>query len=383
MFPHLYVHVPFCTGKCHYCGFYSVVTDDRCLKDSYTVVPACEWSSQVRAMFPETAGHIRTVYMGGGSPDALGAELLPRLAANLKARFPLGDVEEWTVEMNPSGVTSEMVDALLRMGATRVSIGAQSFCDDTLARIGRRHSAQDVVHAVRRVQGLGFSNVGIDLIAGLPGVSEAEWKRTLEQTLSLGLTHLSVYALSVEDNTPLARQVTDGQCVLPSDEAQLDALALAEERLTGAGFGRYEISNYALPGVECKHNLGIWRGNDYLGLGPSASSRARRWRWTNPSSLTAYTETLLQGAAWPVAREQLSERDDALERVMFRLRLREGFDPFAAVAEYPVLNGVGEAWEKRLEGLAHQGVVERGGSRWRLTARGREVCDAVIKTVFD
>jgi len=373
LFPHLYVHIPFCTGKCHYCGFYSVVADDRYLKGAYPAVLACEWSPQVRAMFPETAGHIRTVYIGGGSPDTLGAEGLPRLAAILNAQFPLGEVEEWTVELNPSGVTPEMLDALLRMGATRVSVGVQSFNNDTLRRIGRRHSVQDVVHAVRRVQGLGFNNVGIDLIAGLPDVSDAEWKRTLEQALSLGLTHLSVYALSVEDNTPLARQVADGQCALPNDAAQLDALARAEEMLTGAGFGRYEISNYALPGFACKHNLGIWRGNDFLGLGPSAASRAGRWRWTNPRSLDE---------ALPVKRERLSARDDALERVMFRLRLDEGFDPVAAAADYPVLNGVGDEWEKRLAGLSRQGVVERGGLRWRLTPRGREVCDAVIRAVF-
>ena len=370
MFPHLYIHVPFCTGKCHYCGFYSVVAEGGAPR---LAVPMHGGTPCATKHGETPCATVQTVYIGGGSPDVLGADGLSRLAENLKAKFPLDGVGEWTVEMNPSGVTPEIVDALLRMGVTRVSIGVQSFNDGTLARIERRHSAQDAVCAVRKVQDRGFNNVGIDLIAGLPGVSETEWKGTLEQALSLNLTHLSVYALSVEGNTTLAQQVAAGKCVLPTDEVQLDALALAEGMLASAGFGRYEISNYALPGFECRHNLGIWRGNDYLGLGPSAASRIGRWRWTNPSSLD---ETL------PVKREQLDEMDDALERVMFMLRLGEGFDPFAAMERFPVLRGAGDEWEKRLAGLARQGVVERGGLSWRLTTRGREVCDAVIKTVF-
>jgi len=359
-FLHLYVHVPFCTGKCRYCGFYSVVAR---ASSGWAPVP---WQEAV-------AARIQTVYIGGGSPDVLGAGGLSGLSGNLREMFPLDAVEEWTVELNPSGVAPEVLGALQRMGANRVSIGAQSFCDATLRRIGRRHSTEAVVRAVRMAQGHGFGNVGVDLIAGLPEVSEEEWRGTLSTTLSLGLTHVSVYALSVEADTPLAHEVAAGRCVLPGDDAQLDALATAEALLTGAGFGRYEISNYALPGFACKHNLGIWRGNDYLGLGPSAASRMGPLRWTNPSSLDA---------SLPVEREPLDEMDDAVERVMFRLRLGEGFDPFAAAEAYPVLKPVADAWETRLEGLARQGVVERGGLSWRLTARGREVGDAVIGRVF-
>ncbi|MCL1921468.1 MAG: radical SAM family heme chaperone HemW [Kiritimatiellaeota bacterium] len=365
MFPHLYVHVPFCASKCRYCGFYSVAAGDGA-------------DSVPRLTMPYPHGEapcatVQTVYIGGGTPTVLGAEGLSRLADNLKAAFPLGEVEEWTVEMNPSGVTPEVLDALRRMGANRVSIGVQSFCDDTLRRTGRGHSAEDAVRAVRMAQRHGFGNVGIDLIAGLPGVTQDEWQGTLGRALSLSVAHLSVYALSVEDGTPLARQVADGQCVLPDDEAQLDALALAEEALTRAGLGRYEISNYALPGSECRHNLGIWRGNDFLGLGPSAASRIGRERWTNPRSLD---KTL------PVTREQLDETDDALERVMFMLRLHEGFDPFAAAKRFPVLAALADTWEARLERLAQQGAVERGGLRWRLTPRGREVCDMVIRELI-
>ena len=369
MFPHLYIHIPFCASKCRYCGFYSVVAE----ADALAAYPDALARELVQTdNYPSL--HVQTVYMGGGSPSALGAEGLSRVAGRVGESFPLGEAEEWTVELNPSGVTPGLLGALRRMGANRVSMGVQSFCDGTLRRIGRGHSAEDAARSVRLAQEHGFGNVGIDLIAGLPGVSEEEWRGTLGRALSLDVTHVSVYALSVEDGTPLARQVAAGECALPGDEAQLDALAVAEEALTGAGFRRYEISNYARPGFECRHNLGVWRGNDYLGLGPSAASRIGQWRWTNPPRLADYLET--------VKRERLDAREDAVERVMFMLRLDEGFDPFAAAARYPVLGPLADGWEQRLEGLARQGVVERGGARWRLTARGREVCDAVVREVF-
>jgi len=146
-----------------------------------------------------------------------------------------------------------------------------------------------------------------------------------------------------------------------------------------AGFVRYEISNYALPGFECRHNLSVWRGNDYLGLGPAAASRVGRSRWTNSEDLSEYIEALTQKRNIPCTRETLSEADDATERAIFALRLSEGIDPFADARRFPALRNSAERWEKRLEGLSHQGITERGGLRWRLTARGREVCDAILR----
>jgi oxygen-independent coproporphyrinogen-3 oxidase len=325
---------------------------------------------------------LETIYMGGGSPALLGMEGLRRLSDGVREVFPCDAVHEWTIELNPVHVNPVLLGELRELGVNRLSIGVQSFSDPTLERIGRKHSARGAIDAVRLAQQEGFGNTGIDLIAGLPGVTESEWAKTLEQALALDVTHLSVYALSIEEGTHMARQVGAGQLVVPGDEAQLDAITMAEEAFCKTGYERYEISNYALPGYACKHNVGVWRGNDYLGLGPAAASRMRQQRWTTQSSLADYMEAVLQGELPPSETETLQLQDDAIERVMFALRLKEGFDPYTAVTRYPELGPVADQWEEQLEMFARQGIVERGGLRWRLTSRGREVCDAVIREIF-
>ena len=377
---HLYVHVPFCDGKCHYCGFYSVMAEPR-LTALYHGLPACELTQALTAHPRIARDAIQTVYMGGGTPALLGADGLKRLTDSLSAVLPLDAVEEWTVELNPASVAPGLLAALHDLGVNRLSIGVQSFNDDTLARVGRRHNAQTALRAIRLAQDAGFENTGIDLIAGLPGVTPEEWQETLERSVSLGLVHLSVYALSLEPGTVLSRQAAAG-LVIPDDEAQLAALAQAESVLNQAGFARYEISNYALPGFECLHNLGVWHGNDFIGLGPAAASRVGRMRWTNEEDLADYIEALAENREPPRTCETLDETDDAMERAVFALRLHEGIDPFEVAARFSALAGRAELWEERLERLARQGIAERGGRRWRLTSRGREVCDAAIRELF-
>lgn len=377
---HLYIHIPFCDGKCHYCGFYSVMATPS-LAALYSGMPALELARLSDAC-PECASPpVQTVYIGGGTPALLGADGLRRLADALASRLPLQAVEEWTVELNPATATPLLLNALADLGVNRISIGVQSFDDATLARIGRRHTADAARRAVRMAQDAGFDNTGIDLIAGLPGVTPDEWLQTLEQAATLGLKHLSVYALSLEPETPLARQVAAGLAV-PDENAQLDALTQAEVLLGQAGFARYEISNYALPGFECRHNVGVWRGHDFLGLGPAAASRLGRARWTNSEDVSEYMDAVSRNQEPPCQRELLSDSDDAMERVAFALRLAEGLDPFADAQRFPVLRGRAAEWEERLTALARRGITERGGRRWRLTARGREVCDAVIRELY-
>jgi len=228
-------------------------------------------------------------------------------------------------------------------------------------------------------QRMGFGNVGIDLIAGLPGVSTQAWCSSLEQALSLDLVHLSIYGLSVEPKTRLAHGVDAGEWTPLSDDALADEVEVARQRLEDAGYAQYEISNFAVPGFACEHNLGIWRGHDYLGLGPSAASRFNQWRWTNEASLPGYVQGVLEGEHPPWVMDALTPQDDANERAVFRLRLNEGFDPFA---DHDGVSAQADQWEEKLEKCARVGLVERGGLRWRLTARGREVCDGVVRELL-
>ncbi len=374
---HLYIHVPFFDGKCHYCGFFSVVATPSMI-ELYSTLPAQEYDCRLARLPKPGKVPLRTLYMGGGTPSTLGEDGLKRLADALAKRLPFDTLEEWTVEVTPVSASASLFAILAATGVNRISIGVQSFDDTVLKRIGRRHDAQAAITAVKRAQDAGFANTGIDLIAGLPGVTPALWSATLDCAISLSLTHLSVYALIVEPETPLARQVADG-LELPGDDDQLAALAQAEAALGEAGFARYEISNYALPGFECRHNLAVWRGHDFLGLGPSAASRVGRMRWTNNEDLEEYIRAVRHDEPPPGGTTALDAAEDAEERVIFTLRLSEGIDLAAEALRFPALAGKVGVWEQRLSNLAVHGITERIGDRWRLTARGREVCDAVLR----
>lgn len=377
MVPHLYIHIPFCDGKCHYCGFYSVLNSSD-LTELYTDLPACELQLFLEKRSNLAGSTVKTIYIGGGTPAMLGEKGLTRLISGISSCISIDSVGEWTVELNPASVTRSLLLTLKALGVNRLSIGVQSFDDATLARIGRRHNAEEACQAIEMAQAAGFKNTGVDLIAGLPRVSSATWQATLEKAISFNLTHLSVYALSLEPGTVLENQSQAG-LAMPDEGAQLEALEQAERVLEHAGFWRYEISNYAMPGFECQHNLGIWRGNDFLGLGPAASSRFGNARWTNEADLAGYIEALTMRQKPPCQFETLMLIDDAVERMTFMLRLAEGLDPFSAAQRFPCLRERAECWEERLEQLARLGITQRGGARWQLTSRGRETCDAVIR----
>jgi oxygen-independent coproporphyrinogen-3 oxidase len=369
----LYIHVPYCDGKCLYCAFYSIrgTTAER---DAYAELPGLELT---RVLAERVSVTPETVYFGGGTPALLGPEGLRRLAAGLRRRVSFEAVVEWTVEVTPPTASDTVLGALREMGVTRVSMGVQCLDDRTLRALGRRHDAADAEAAARRIRAAGFANFGIDLIAGLPGLDEPGWAETLARTLALEPAHVSVYALSVEPGSGLARQVERGLS-LPGEEEGLAALQQAEAALTAAGLARYEISNYARPGCACLHNLACWRGEDYLGLGPAAASRIGLTRRTRAADAAAYRAAITSGSKPPTVEVTLSPADDATERFVFSLRLAEGGSPRSHAERWSAAKPNVAAWERRLDGLARNGITEAiGPGRWRLTARGREVADAV------
>ncbi|MDD5707255.1 MAG: radical SAM family heme chaperone HemW [Kiritimatiellae bacterium] len=375
----LYVHVPFCDGKCGYCGFYSEVAEDE-VRAGYARLPAFELSLLKRARLRPV-----TIYVGGGTPGMLGADGLAELAHALRACLDLGTLEEWSVELNPANISLALIAALRQAGINRVSVGVQSLEDAVLRRLGRRHDAAAAEQGVRMLLHEGFANTGVDLLAGTPDTSMAQWRKTLEGVVALGVAHVSVYALTVEPGTPLAREVAAG-LKLPDEDFQAEALREAEGLLTAAGFERYEISNYARPGYACRHNLACWRGDDFLGLGPGASSRVGRRRWTNLPDLARYTAALTAGRTPPRASERMNACDDASGRFAFGLRLAEGVSPRAFARRSKAAARAVE-WDRTLERYAGHGIVERCDvpgmdRRWRLTARGREVADTVIRELL-
>jgi oxygen-independent coproporphyrinogen-3 oxidase len=244
--------------------------------------------------------------------------------------------------------------------------------------VGRRHDPGATPATVALVRECGIRNVGLDLIAFLPGMTTASWFQTLERAVALQPDHLSVYALSLEPGTPLHERRRRGALTLPDDEAQAELLARTEVALRRAGLQRYEISNYAVAGKACLHNVACWRGEDYLGLGPGAASRAGLRRWRNRPSLRAYTAALERDTDPPREAEVLPAETDAAERFVFAFRLLEGADLDEATGRWAHAPADLRAdWERTLGGLRRQGLVRRKASRWLLTRRGRMLADAV------
>jgi oxygen-independent coproporphyrinogen-3 oxidase len=370
----LYVHLPFCDGKCGYCAFYSVAGRAEAI-DAYLVALEAELALRCRE-FPGLAP--RTLYIGGGTPTLLSGEQLTRLCALLARRLDLRRVEEWTSEANPGTVDDAQLAVLKAAGVNRISLGVQSLDDAVLARLGRRHTAAQAREACQRIRRAGFRNWSVDLIACVPGVTPRQWGETLRAALALGPPHLSVYALTREEGSRLDGQVRAGAVHLLDDEAQLRQLHTAERVLCAGGMVRYEISNYARTGCACRHNVSCWEGKGYLGVGCAASSYANHTRWTNAADLDAYLAALGAGLLPPREIEALSPETEALERMVFGLRQATGVRPALILAETGLAGAPLEAhWADTLGRLRAEGLIRRSGACWQLTSRGRDLADHV------
>lgn len=311
--PGLYVHIPFCVKKCLYCDFYS-------LPGAQDKIPI--YIQAVLQEAPKYAGmKFETLYLGGGTPSLLGSQNLPTLVNGLKQIFDFSVLTEATIEVNPESATPDFLSVALECGFNRISIGVQSLSDAELKSVGRIHSTTHAIAATAAAKAAGFANISADLIIGLPGQSWRTLKKSLTGVIAAGVRHVSAYCLSLENETPLADAPPPN---LPGDEKQASLYEKARDLLQANDFLHYEISNFALPGFESIHNLNYWRGGEYLGLGPAASSHLEGIRFKNKTDLDAYL-------AFPTRQnievEQLDIKHKAEEEAILRLRLlREGLD---------------------------------------------------------
>ncbi len=314
----LYVHVPFCRTKCAYCDFYSVTESG--LEGQWLAAVGRE-AALYRDRF---AGPFDSLFIGGGTPTSLSDRQIAALFEILKGELAFSPDCEVTVEANPDDVDERRLTMLKSLGCNRLSFGVQSFDDGELALLGRRHDADGAACAIEAALAAGFSNIGLDLMYGLPGQTKERWRATLERALSFGPAHLSCYQLTLEGRTPLARMVSSGKISLPGEE-EVRAFFLETSRfLKAAGFIHYEVSNFALPGRTCRHNEKYWRRVPYLGLGPSAHSFDGRTRWWNHRSLKSYIGKALAGERPVESGEALSAGQIELESLYLGLRTRRG-----------------------------------------------------------
>jgi oxygen-independent coproporphyrinogen-3 oxidase len=367
----LYVHFPFCLRKCAYCDFASVALDEAGgMPAARRYLEALFVEVDGRAMSDEFYGApVRTVYLGGGTPTVLPTDWIAELLTRLRYRFPFEPNAEITIEANPGTVNEEQVAALLSGGVNRLSLGVQSLSDEVLRTLGRVHSAAEALAAIEGARAAGGANLSLDLMFGIPEQSMPQWQETLQETVGIRPEHVSLYALSVEPGTPLSCSISAGELPAPDDDLAADMYETARETLTRAGYEHYEISNFARPSSQCRHNRIYWADEEYLGLGASAHSFRGGIRWNNSADPGVYMEWIERGRL-PVAR---AERLCAVERVgemlMLGLRRAEG----ASSAEIAARCGrspeelFGEEIERLCRGgmlLAEDGILRISPEKW-------------------
>jgi len=370
----LYVHIPFCFHKCHYCDFYSITrqTPERM---SHFVDLLLMEADRWRDLAGGPRVGPRTIFMGGGTPSLLPLQDMRRLVEGLWERFDLSGLEEWTVEVNPATAQLEYCQMLRAAGVDRLSFGAQSFDRAELTMLERHHNPPDVGKSIELARKAGFERLNIDLIYAIPGQSLESWSASLESALALGLFHLSCYNLTYEPNTPMAVRKRLGQFQVVPEETELAMLRHTRQRLRERGLVAYEISNYSAPGEECKHNLGYWMGENYIGLGPSAASHVEGHRWRNRPHLGMWEQAIEQGAMPAADYEILGPRRRAGELAMLMLRLADGI----RFAEFSDRSGFDarELFADPIARFEKPGLLSVDHESIRLTERGVELADAL------
>jgi oxygen-independent coproporphyrinogen-3 oxidase len=317
----LYVHIPFCFHKCHYCDFYSITrqTPDRMTRFVDLILREADfWIGSPQTLRP------RTIFFGGGTPTLLPPAEMRRLIQGLRDRFDFTNAVEWTIEANPATVTSEYADALVTSGINRISMGAQSFNPSELATLERHHNPDDVPRSLEIIKSAGIERLNLDLIYAIPGQTMETWLQSLDQAISLGTEHLSCYGLTYEPNTPLAVRRRLGLVNSIDPDIEIQMLTETRARLRSAGLESYEISNYSRPGRECQHNLLYWRGGDYLSFGPAAASHVQGTRWRNRPHLGEWENAITAGQIPAIEIETLTPQQRAGELAMLMLRLSTG-----------------------------------------------------------
>ena len=371
----IYIHVPFCRSKCQYCDFYSVATkEDKWIFGYQEAV--CRHIQEAGPLAPDYI--VDTIYFGGGTPTFFGADGMAAILAAIRKAFTVSNNAEITFEANPDSVSDRLLRRLRSEGFNRVSLGIQCDDNDILKRIGRPHSYEQAVAAVRRIRKFRFKNLSLDLMYGLPGQTLEGWERTLKNVLKLQPEHISCYGLKVEEGTPLYEY--KDYCNLADDDTQADMYLSAVEILRQHGYRQYEISNFCRKGNVSRHNLKYWNGEPYLGFGPNASSDFGGSRFTIIRDLPAYIEGIRTGGQVLDEVQEIGSRDRAGEYLMMKLRTAGGIDPKVYEKQFllpfaPLEKYLYECKDRNLAVKAFDG-------RWHLTPNGFLVSNSIISDLL-
>ncbi|HIJ86847.1 MAG TPA: radical SAM family heme chaperone HemW [Desulfuromonadales bacterium] len=373
MFNRLYIHVPFCKNKCHYCAFVSTTPDNNELME-YPGLLGRELQLRTGKAEP-----LESIYFGGGTPSLLKPEQVAGLLGEIAAQIPIRKEAEITLEANPGTVDLLSLMAFHNAGINRISLGVQSFDDRFLSCLGRIHSAEQSRQAFQAARQAGFTNISIDLIHSLPGQSLDQWRFELQQAVNLGPEHISIYGLTVEADTPFSRQYPANSPDLADEDLSADMFEYTDEFLSGSGFDHYEIANYARPGYRSQHNSGYWQRDGYLGLGVAAHSFLRDGygvRFSNPDTLEEYRQGILSGQLKRVDEQRLTEDDAMAEYMFLGLRLADGICQCAFEREFG--QSFAEVYGSVTVNLVRLGLLSQNGEILALTQRGMLLSNQVF-----
>lgn len=370
----IYIHIPFCKQRCRYCAFYSSTLYN--IREAYVDALCKELLMRKEYIAGEIVG---TIYLGGGTPSTLTMEQLKRICDTIYKNYPVTDAPEVTIECNPDDLTTEFLEKLKGLPFNRISMGIQSFNDAQLMRLGRRHTAEAARQAVANTRAAGYSNISIDLMFALPGSSRAEWQETLDTAIALRPEHLSAYNLMYEEGTPLYRDLKEGKVTELSEEENLEQFSMLINSMKAAGYRHYEISNFALPGRESRHNSSYWNDTPYIGCGASAHSYNGSSRQWNIADIKEYIKGVKNGTL-NFEVEHLNEEERYNDAILTRLRTADGL-PLAWMREKfsDRLNTYMLHAAKKEIAL---GNLKETNSHLSLTEKGIFISDAVIRELI-
>jgi len=363
-FSSLYVHVPFCIKKCKYCNFYSLPHEES-LELFYldAFIKEIELTKNIDH-------HIKTIYIGGGTPSCLSIKTLERILSALMKNYKIQENAEFSVEVNPSTVSIEKLNLLKEFGVNRISIGIQSFFDNELKILGRIHNYKDALKTIESVINEGFENISIDLIYGIPYQTITNFINSIKIATSFAIKHISLYELSIERGTQLEKDIKKGKINLLNENDIEKMYLTASEYLENKGFQKYEISNFAYKGFECKHNLAYWTRSPYLGLGPSAHSFIGNKRFHNPSNIFSYAKIKDKNRTLWIEDYFVTPFDELKERIFLGMRIKEGI-----TVKSPCLI------EFFME-FYNEGLIELKDNRVKLTDKGMLVSNEIFVQVI-
>lgn len=370
----IYIHIPFCKTRCIYCDFYSTTRSE--LKEQYLNVLCRELELRRGYLQGEP---IETIYFGGGTPSQLSGEDFGQIFDTIEKTFGMEHVYEITLEANPDDLTPEYVQTLTALPFNRISMGIQTFDEDTLKLLNRRHTAAQAIAAVERCRQAGFDNISIDLIYGLPGETTERWNQDLTQAIALNVEHISAYHLTYEEGTPIYKMLKQHRITEVDEESSVEFFSLLIDRLANAGYEHYEISNFCRPGHYSQHNTSYWQGIPYLGCGPSAHSFNRREREWNIASLNDYIQGIESGS-----RNYETESPNAMTRynefIITSIRTRRGLPLDRLKEEFGL-----QSWRYCLdmaEPHLKDGRLEKRDGSLCLTREGIFVSDSIMSDLL-